>query len=486
MRDNLPVPEVPVQPATKYHEQLRSWSPALVEELVRHQIPEEAASEILRSTAVVLLRNSSNQKLRTVLETFRAVCRARGLSLQEVESTDEEARLAEPSRGGSAEALRGLEEVFIELGPRLEQERADAQSLAEEVLRQPRGRRRWLIRNMRRFQTFGLAEFLLERVRELWHGDQEEAEHLTTVALEVCEHLDDGIYGSELIHDLRAQTLAFLANSQRVLRQLRNVEEVFQAASFHLEKGTGDPTLRALVQYLKSQLRLLQNRHGEAAELLDQAAALYRDTGRLADRARVALQKHFLLRESGCPDEALQIVQELLELTRDREPQLYFYAYHNITDQLCALGRNKEALERIETNRKLAQAAGGVLDQIRVTWVEGRALAGAGRSEEAEGPLREALDRFFDHHQEIEGVTVALDLMELYLENDRTEDTLVLLSSLFPRARRVPPNMLAALVTLQQALRDGVASPQLVRELQRFVEEAESNPSARFELPSES
>lgn len=478
-------PEVSVQTASKHQEQVRSWLPALTDQLARHRVPEEAASEILRSTAAVLLRNTHNRQIRTVLETFRAVCRARGLSLQEVEPAADDAREVETSRDGFSSALQEFEAVFAELGARLERERAEAPSLAEEVIRQPRGRRRWLIRNMRRFQTFGLAEFLLERVQELWHGDQEDAEQLTTVALEICELLEDQVYGAELIHDLRAQALACLANSQRVLRQLRNVEEIFQAASFHLEKGTGDPTLRALVQYLKSQLRLLQNRHEEAADLLDRAAALYRGTGKLADRARVALQKHFLLRESGRPDEALQILQELLELTEDREPQLYFYAYHNIIDQLWALGRYQEALERIETNRKLAEATGGAIDQTKVTWVEGRALAGAGRAEEAEEPLRTALDRFFDHHLEIEGIMVALDLMVVYLESDRSEDALVLLSSLFPRARRVPPNVLAALVTLQQALREGKATPDLVDEVERFVDKADSNPSARFELPSD-
>lgn len=489
-------PEVPVQPASKYRERLRSWLPELAAELLRHRIPQEAASEILESTAMVLLRNPHNRHVRAVSETFRAVCRARGLALQETDSSevdssevDSSEEVAhggvETSRDSFSQALQEFEEVFVKLGALLDRERADAPSLADEVFRQPRGRRRWLIRNMPRFQTFGLAELLLERVRELWHGDQQEAEHLTTVALEVCELLDDAVYGSELIHDLRAQTLAFLANSQRVLRQLRNVEEVFQAASFHLEKGTGDPTLRALVQYLKSQLSLFQNRIDEAAGLLDQAATLYRGTGKLADRARVALQKHFLLRKAGRSEEALDILYELLDLTEDREPQLYFYTYHNVIDQLWALGRPEEALERIETDRKLAEATGGPIDQIKVTWAEGRVLAAAGRAEQAEGPLRKALELFFEHHLETEGIMAALELIELYLRGDRTDDALGLLSSLFSRARSVPPNALAALVTLQQALQEGKASPDLVREVEDFVDDAESNPSARFELPTD-
>ena len=420
------------------------------------------------------------------METFRAVCRVRGLALQEADSSDEDARgAAETSSEGLSEALQEFEEVFVGLGAILDRERADAPSLAEEVLRQPRGRRRWLIRNMRRFQTFGLAEFLLERVREMWHEDRQEAEHLTTVALEVCELLDDEVYGTELIHDLRAQTLAFLANSQRILKQLRNVEEVFQAAGFYLEKGTGDPGLRALIQYLKAQFSVLRNRFDEAAGLLDQAAALYRRTGKLADRARVALQKHILLRRAGRSEEALEILYELLELTEDREPQLYFYTYHNLIEQLWALGRHEEALEKIETDRELAEATGGPIDRIKVIWAEGRVLAGAGRVEEAEEPLRRALDLFLEHHLEIEGLMAALELIALYLEGGRTDDALVLLSSLFSRARSVPPNALAALVTLQQALQEDKASPDLVREVEQFVDEAESNPSARFELAAE-
>lgn len=434
----------------------------------------------------MLLRNRTNWKVRTVLETFRAVCRSRGLSLHSDVATEDDARPTESARKRPPPVLEVFEKEFAKLEARLDRERAEASSLADEVLEQPQGRRRWLIRNTRRFQTLGLAELLLARVRELWHGDQQEAEHFTAVALEVCEQLDDEIYGPELIHDLRAQTLTFLANSQRVLRQLRNVEEIFQAAGFHLEKGTGDPSLRALVLTYKSVLRVLQNRYDEAAELLDEAASLYRATGTLEDRAQVALEKHALLRDSGHEDEALQLLQEVMELTRNRDPLHYFYAHHNTVSLLVHLGRNDEALKRIETNRRLAGATGGVIDQIKATWVEGRALVGAGRAEEAEKPLRKALDRFFDLHLEIEAIMVALDLMVIYLESERKQDAIVLVSSLFPRTRRVSPNILAALVTLQQALKEGKASPDLVREVERFVDEEESNPSARFELPAES
>jgi tetratricopeptide (TPR) repeat protein len=457
--------------------------PALAEDLSRHRIPAEAAAEVLGSTATVLLRNPHTRQVGTVLETFRAVCRARGLSLQEGESSDG-AQVDEAARECLSAALQGFVEVYSDLGGRLIRERADASSLADEVLQQPRARRRWLIRNARRFQTFGLAEHLLERVRTLWHGDQQEAEQLTTVALEICELLDFGIYGTELIHDLRAQTLAYLANSHRVLRQLRNVEEIFQAAAFHLEKGTGDPELRAVILSLKAQLRVDQFRLKEAGDLLDQAAVIYRVTGKLADRARVAIQRYFVMKQSGCSEEALAILQETMELTREREPQFYFYAYHNMIDLLWDLGRNKEALERVRTNRKLAAASGGVIDQIKVTWLEGRILASADRKQEAEEALCSAMDQFFESHLEVDGVGVALDLMKLYLENDRPEDAHLLLSSLIPRTRKVPPNILAALVTLQQAFKDGEASPDLVREVERFVDKAESNPSARFELPA--
>jgi tetratricopeptide (TPR) repeat protein len=433
----------------------------------------------------VLLRNTASWKVGTVLEILRSVARARGLSLQAVRATEDGARDGESAPDGFQAALEEFEEVFTKLGARLERERADASGLADEVLRQPRGRRRWLIRNTRRFQTFGLAEFLLDRVRELWHGDQGEAEQITTVALEICEVLDEHVYCVELIHDLRAQTLAYLANSYRLLRHLRNVEEIFQAASFHLVKGTGDPTLQALVQSFKSQLRVQQSRFEEAAELLDEAASIYRSTGRLADRARVALQKHWILRESGRPKEALAILQEALELTQEGEPQLYFYAYHNMIELLWALGRKEEALERVGTNRQLAEATGGIIDQIKVTWLEGRTLAGVGRTKEAEEPLCRAVDQFFEHHLEMDGIGVALDLMLVYLDSDRAEDAHLFLSSLFPRARKVPPNILAALVTLQQAFKGGDASRDLVREVERFVDKAEFNPSARFELPAD-
>jgi len=474
-----------VQTASKHPEQIGECLPRLAEELERHRIPEEAASAVLRSTAAVLLRNDSGHrwKTRTVLETFRAVCRARGLSLEdpaaETDSADEQGD-SEETRERSLAVFR---EVLSDLGKRLRRERSEAPALAEEICRQPRGRRRWLVRNVRRFHTLGLAEHLLDLVRELWHSDHQEAEQLSAVALEICEQLSESPYGSELIHDLRAQTLGFLANSNRTLRQLRNVEETFQAASFHLEKGTGDPSLRALLLYLRALFRAHQRRFEEAADLLDQAASIYETIGNLPDQARVALQKALLMREWGQSEAEREILNHVAEITRGHEPQLYFYAYHNLTDLLWEMGRNEEALERIERGRQLAEEAGGLIDRLKVTWLEGRILSSAGRYQEAEEPLLEAMRQFLELHH-LEGISAALDLMALYLESSRDEEALGLLPPLFAQARGVSQNILTALVTLQQALREGRATPDLVREVERFLDQAASNPSLRFELQS--
>lgn len=480
-----------VQTAGKYQEQIRDCLPRLADEVARNRIPEEAASAVLRSTAAVLLRNDSGHrwKIQTVLETFRAVCRARGLSLEEHDSREShvsDASSTEEAEAGSGEVLERvlgvLEEVLSELGERLYRERANAPALAEEIRRQPRGRRRWLVRNVLRFHTLGLAEHLLDLVRELWHSDHVEAEQLCAVALEICEQLSDATYGNELIHDLRAQTLAFLANSNRTLRHLRNVEETFQAASFHLEKGTGDPSLRALHHYLKALFRAQQRRFEEAADLLDQAASIYKTIGNLADWARVMIQKALVMQESEQEDAALEILNHVAEITRGREPRVYFYAYHNVTDLLWAMGRTEEALRRIETGRQLAEEAGGLIDRLKVTWLEGRILSSAGSFREAEEPLAEAMRQLLDLHRDLEGISAALDLMALYLESSREEEALGLLPPLFAQARGVSQNILAALVTLHQALREGRATPSLVREVEHFLDRAVSNPSLRFEL----
>lgn len=460
---------------------IRKHLPRLAQELLARGVPLADAPTLLENAAAILLRSGGSQNVSPITETALLDALARASGPEERRREALEPKSDDLTEASYQQALELFVERLTHLTELLAQERSTSHELAEELQRQPTRRRRWLIRNARRFVSYGLAEHLLEQVGGLWHSDPQEAETLSGLALEIAEHLDEATYGAGLVSDLRAQALASLANSGRILLRLRNVEETFRAAEFFLERGTGDPVRRAQHIFLVSLLRRDQSRFGEAAAFLDEAASIHQVLGNLRDRARALLQKAVLKNRSGSTEEALEILTEVEGLTESQLPQLYFFAYHNLTVLLLEQGRLEEARQRIEKGRELADQAGGAIDRLKVDWIEGRILAATGHTSEAEPKLQRAMSEFFDHHLEMDGVAVALDLASLYLRTDRLEDAQGLIPELLARTRRTYQNVMAALVTLQQKLMEGTATEKLIQELDKFLDVAEANPAARFQ-----
>jgi len=380
------------------------------------------------------------------------------------------------------EALAHLQEYFPKAADRLRRERLDGAVLTEELRRQPQVRRKWLVRNMSRFRSYGLAERLLRLNWSLWHSDPREAENLSEVILEIAEQLDEILYGPFLLSDLRARALCHLANSRRLLRHLRSVEETFQAAEFYLDRGSGDPAERASFLLLKAYLRHDERRLDEANEFLDEAARIYQAQGNLRQEATVLLKKASLLQDSARNEEALEILRQVSALTQGHESQLYFFAYHNITDLLALMGRTEEALDRIQAGQELAMEAGGAIDRLKVDWLAGRLLADVDRLDRAQEVLETAKASFLEQEMGFEAVCVALDLAEVYLRSERRKDAEGLIFELpaYLRSSRVAPSVFEALHLLQQRLREGSASAKLVREVADFLDVAGVDPSAVF------
>lgn len=461
-------------------EGIRSWRPELATVLLQLEATPERAEDLLDRTLGALLRSNAPRG-RSAAETLRVIgdWLARGGDF-EVGSETRDGPLAAPPEEYEP-ALSDFEERYGELHSRLRREELTVEDLTAELRRQPSIRQRWMVRNVQRFHSYRLAEHLLALTWKLWHEEPEEAERLAGLALDVCEELDEGVYGERMIHDLRGRSLALLANSRRILLRLRNVEEFFNAAEFHLQKGTGDPDLMARVLQLKASLRVRQSRFDEADALLQQASKIFEEEGNLADWARAFFSRAIFKRQHGEIDAALAMLEEVAQLTRELEPRLYYYCHHNVTSILVEVGHDEEALGRIATSRDLAKKFGGTIDLLKVDWLEGNILANLGRVDEARKLLRRAMEALFEHRMELDGIGAGLDLTALHLRQGQTEEARGLVPEILGRAREVHQNIFAALVTLQQALREDRASPELTKEVSDFLDVAEVNPTARFE-----
>jgi hypothetical protein len=173
------------------------------------------------------------------------------------------ASLAEAERRGpnGCGSETGYDFVFqrVERGVReehgrLSRERRAAGLLWSSLEVHPQTRRVFLIRNDRRFQTWGLYQCLLGRSRELSEDDPAAALEAAELALTITERLDPSRYGSARVADFRAAAFGALAEAKRRAGDLERARAALDQADECLEQGTGDPLEEAGIEALWSRL----------------------------------------------------------------------------------------------------------------------------------------------------------------------------------------------------------------------------------------
>jgi len=166
--------------------------------------------------------------------------------------------VAEPTR--YEDALRRAVEGTRQTHQRLVLEKRDADRLWNLLEGHTPARRGILIRNDRRFQTWGLYECLRERSQALLEREPGAALQSAELALVTAQSLSPARYGEERVHDFHAEALIALAQARRVAGDLEGAGTALDQARVVIAMGTGD---------------LL-----EKAELESARAALLRDLGR--------------------------------------------------------------------------------------------------------------------------------------------------------------------------------------------------------------
>jgi tetratricopeptide (TPR) repeat protein len=158
------------------------------------------------------------------------------------------------------DALRRAVERTRRSHERLTQETRDADRLWALLESHTPARRAILIRNDRRFQTWGLYECLRKRSQALLEREPEAALQAAELALVTARSLSPTVYGEERTHDFQGEALIALAQARRVAGDLEAAGTALDQARSLLAMGSGD---------------LL-----EKAELESARAALLRDLGR--------------------------------------------------------------------------------------------------------------------------------------------------------------------------------------------------------------
>lgn len=385
------------------------------------------------------------------------------------------------------DVTRAVAEKLRRIGVEIERERSAAGSLWAELEKQPPSRRVLMVENSARFQTYGLAELLLEESRRGWSENPGRSEELAELALAVIYRLERRLHGPALLNDLKAEAWSYIANCRRIRSDLRSVSEAFDIAEDFRAQGTGDPYEEAEILHLKASFYRDQRQFTEAIRAIDRAVEIYRGANDHHAEGRVLIIKATVLRDSGEVEEATGILERASSLVDPgREPRLLLSIKSNLALYLNEAERALDAKELLREARKLAMEVGGGLDRLRVLWIDGLVNWKLGRTGLAEAALRRSMAGFTEAAIGYDAALVALDLASLYLERGRVSEARDLAVEMVPlfAARDVHREAVAALAVAQRALDQGTASLAVLQKVASFLRRARHNPALRFDLSS--
>ncbi len=268
----------------------------------------------------------------------------------------------------------------------------------------------------------GVYEALLARSWVLRFDDPQEMCRLAEAAVEVAARLSPKTHGAQGVGDLRARAWGELANAYRVADQLREAKKAFGWAFAFLQRGTGDPLLKARLLDLEASYFGTLREFASAQDRLDIVPELYRKAGEPHLAGRIFITRAVYLAYSGNPEEALRLTREGLDLIdRKREPDLVTTALHNQLSLLIDLGRFSQAQRFLFDHRHLFQGAGRIAS-VRLRWLEGRISYGLEKLTSAEIALRESKEGFAQVRMDFHHALTGLDLAMTLLRQGRIEE----------------------------------------------------------------
>jgi tetratricopeptide (TPR) repeat protein len=365
----------------------------------------------------------------------------------------------------------------------LERERAEAPSLLAELIERSGDQREILLRNSRRFRTWGLLELAAERGREICVQDPGQGEELGRLALKVADFLNVQSYRATLIADSRTRAWACIANARRLQSDLSGSEEAFEHAWLHLRMGTGDLLERALLMDLQASLKRDRRQFTAAFKLLQRAVSLFSDLGERHRAGRSLVSLAIIHNQTGEPLVAAELTRRALQLIEpDWEPRLVLSAHHNLVFYLASAGHFLDAQGAYREARPLYRRFPEAWTQNRRKWVKGKIARGLGQAGDAESLFLAARDGFLAEGIPYDTALVSLELALLYAEQGRTAELRRLAGEMVPifASRQIHREALAALAFLQKAVEAERAGIEVVERVADYLRKARYTPELAF------
>jgi tetratricopeptide (TPR) repeat protein len=365
----------------------------------------------------------------------------------------------------------------------LSRERAAAPDLFAELMEHTGEQRELLLRNGRRFHTWGLCELLIERSLTSSLQNAAEGEELGLLALHLLDLLPGERYRAESLEDGRARAWAHVANARRIRSDLEGAERAFRAAWGRFEAGSGDLFEKAILLDLEASLHRARRRFAAAFAFLRRAVGLFLELGERHRAGRSLVNLATVCQQSGEAERGIPVLQQALSLIDPaQEPRLMLLIHHNLVDCLAGAGRFLEAQRASREAREWFRRFPNDRLRLRRQWVEGKIARGLGQLPQAEALFLAARDGFLAEGIPYETALVSLELALLYAEQGRTAELKELAAGMLPifASRQIHPEALAALAVFQRAAETERAGVEMVTEIADYLRRVRHNAEPPF------
>lgn len=354
----------------------------------------------------------------------------------------------------------------------LQAERAGAASLWQGLEELDSGQRLFLVREDPKFHTWGLQEHLVDRAKTLFSEDPVLALDLCHLSLEIVHRLPMDRYRRCDVADLRAASLAAIANCKRLIGDLDGAAESIELAVESLEWGSGDPLEEANVLSIYGSLLTDMGRIDEAMEVLAAAARDAREVGDAQLRAKLVLQQSSSIGWYD-PARGLKLARRALQLLEPgRSPYLDLVARYQLMILHCETGEVLEARALFEESRAtFRDQKNRAFWHSRVLQLEAALARREGRLDACELFLRRLVEHYTERGLHHDIALTTLDLAEVLTTLRRYPEALELLAGILPLFRQwsMGSDVLRAGLIIEEAIRAKTLESLSFREISRTV-----------------
>jgi tetratricopeptide (TPR) repeat protein len=339
----------------------------------------------------------------------------------------------------------------------------------------------------RELATWGFCDVLLRASVALRHDYPAQMVHLAEVAVAASRMVRFPKVAPERkprpgvlprFKDLEARACAELANAYRVADNFPRAELAMNRAFGCFHVGTRDPLLFARLNDVAASLYAAQRRFDEAFACVAEAYSTYSALGDHHAAGRVLVGAGVFSRWAGKPEIAVQrLLQGVQAIDRNRDPELVFWALHNLLLVMVDLGELDEARAHLTSLQPLYEARGRRVIDARLRWTVGRLALNLEVFDVAEKELTAARQFFAEQGMPYHSAVTGLELAALWFRQGETAKVKGIVGNLVRvLGRALQREALAAILVLKKALQREHASVELIEStasaLERFAASA--------------